>query len=467
MKPELKEGTKRLGEAPLGRLLLSLSLPGMASMIILSLYNIIDTFWVARLGHEAIAALTIVMPFHVLIIAVSVGSGIGVSSLISRRFGERDIETTNHIAGQIFVIAGLFGSIFLATFVVFAQLLLTIGGATPDIIDYATQYLTIIAFGAPFLVFSITTSELLRGSGDALRPMIFSIIASVTNIILDPFMIFGWGLFPEMGVRGAALATVLAQLLAALLAFSYIVVLRRSAFRIKPRHLKPSISILRDIYRVGFPSMITEFSESITFILFNKILSSFGSVALAAGGLAIRIIDFAFMPIFGASQGLLPVVGFSFGARFWHRLWGAVRLASLGLALILSIVTIGVEVFSPQLIGIFTDEPELISQGVPAMRITVSTLCIFGPSIMFITTFMGLGKGKDVLFLSLARQLLFFIPALLMLPRFLGANGVWLSIPVSDFTGFLLTGFWLFREHKKQRKSKGWVDLPAGTDVTG
>ena len=289
--------------------------------------------------------------------------------------------------------------------------------------------------------------------------MIVSITASVTNIILDPFMIFGIGPFPEMGVRGAALATVLSQTLGAGLVFSYVIILRRSAYQIRLRHLKPSLSILVDIYRVGLPSMITEFAESATFILFNKILSGFGSLALAAGGLAIRIIDFAFMPVFGVSEGLLPVVGFSFGARFWHRLWGAVRLASLGLLLALGIAAVGMEIFSVQLIGIFTNAPELIAQGVPAIRITVSTLCLFGPSIMFITTFMGLGKGREVLFLSLARQLIFFVPALLILPRFLGVNGVWLAIPVSDFAGFLVTGLWLFREHKILRRTGEWVDI--------
>jgi len=431
----------------------------MASMMTLALYNIIDTFWVAKLGHEAIAALTIVLPFHIFVIAVSVGSGVGISSLVSRRFGERNIEVTNHIAGHIFAIAGFFGGIFLAIYILFAQPLLTIGGATPNVIGYATQYLVTIAFGIPFLVYSITSHELLRGSGDALRPMIFMITASVVNIILDPILIFGIGPFPEMGVQGAAAATAFSQFLGATLAFSYIVILRKSAYRIQLRYLKPSLSILQDIYRIGFPSMITTFVESATFILFNNTLSRFGSIALAAGGLAIRIIDFAFMPVFGASEGLLPVVGFSYGARLWHRLWESVRLASLGLFLVLCIATIGLEIFAAQLIGIFTDDPELLAQGIATIRIVVSAMCVFGPSIMFITTFMGLGKGRHVLILSLTRQMIFFIPALLLLPRFLGVNGVWLSIPISDFAGFLVTGLWLLRERRILKSTVEWNDL--------
>jgi len=456
----LEETTERLGSAPLGRLLLSLSLPGIASMITVALYNIIDTFWVARLGHEAIAALTIVLPYHILIIAIGVGTGIGVGSLVSRCFGEGNIEATNHVAGQIFAISGFFGIIFLLVAFFFPHTILTVFGATPDIMDYSTQYLTVIGYGAPFMFFSLVSSSLLRGSGDAVRPMIFMIAASVINIILDPFLIFGIGPFPEMGVRGAALATVIAQMLGGGLCFGYIAA-RKSAYRIKLSHLRPDIPILRDIYRVGFPSMIMEITESLCFILFNNVLSTFGSLAIAAAGIAIRVADFAFMPIIGVSHGLLPIVGYNFGARIWKRLWGAVRLGTLWLTLLMGLATIVMELFAPQLIGIFSKEAEMMAIAVPAMRIILSTLVIVGPAILFITTFQGMGKGREVLLLSLARQFIFFVPVLFLLPRIIGINGVWLSIPISDTLGFLVSGIWLFREYKLQRRTGVWTDLPA------
>jgi len=448
---KLKETTKRLGDAPLGKLLLSLSLPGIASMITMALYNIIDTFWVARLGYRAIAALTIVIPYHILIIAIGAGTGIGVSALTSRRFGEGNIEATNHVAGQIFPLAILLGSVFLATAVFLSHTILTICGATPDIMDYATQYLVIISFGAPFLIFSISANNLLRGSGDAMRPMIFMIIATVINIILDPLMIFGIGPFPEMGVRGAALATTISQVCAAGLNFYYIVA-HKSIYRIKLTQIRLNLPILRDIYRVGFPATIMETTESMTFAMFNYVVSAFGSLAIAAAGLAIRIGDLAFMPMFGVAQGLLPIVGFNFGAKLWDRVWRAVKLACIGIALTMGAATLVLEIFTPQTISIFSDDPELMALAVPAMRISMSALVIVGPTILFSTAFQGLSKGKEALAISLIRQFLFFVPLLLLLPRIWGINGVWLTWPVSDALAFVVAGLWLFREYKLQQQ---------------
>ena len=447
-----------MGSAPLGRLLLSLSLPGMASMITGALYSIIDIFWVARLGYQAIAALTIVWPYFILVWAVSVGTGVGINALVSRRFGERNIEATNHVAGQIFSLAGLFGAIFLVAAVFFSEPILIMSGATPDIMDFATQYLIVLGFGMPFMFFMVIANNLLRGSGDVLRPMIFMIAGTVTNIILDPLLIFGIGPFPEMGVRGAALATVISQLLSAGLCFYYIVA-RKSAYRVKLAYLRPSLSILRDIYRVGFPSMTMMITESVVFALFNNVLSAFGSVAIAAVGIGFRILDLAWMPMYGVSQGLLPIVGFNFGARLWKRLWRAVKLASVGLALFSVPVLVMLVIFAPQLIGIFSDDPELLAIAVPAMRIMLSTLVIVGPSMLFITAFQGLSKGKEALILSLVRQFIFLVPLLLLLPRIWGINGVWLSIPISDTLAFLVSGLWLFREYKLQQRTGVWSDI--------
>ena len=449
----LSEDTERLGTMPPGRLLLRLSLPGMASMATMATYNIIDTLWLSKIGHEAIAALTVVLPFHILVIAASVGSGVGINSLVSRRFGERDIEAANHIAGQIFPLSVFFSLLFIVAATFFTRQVLAVAGATADIMEYGVQYLVVISFGTPFIFLLISANSLLRGSGDAVRPMIFMVTASITNVILDPFLIFGIGFFPEMGVRGAALATVLSQGLGAGISLGYLLLTRHSAYALKPHHLKPSWPILKEIYRVGLPAVIMDISESLVFAFYNNTLSAYGSIALAAGGLSLRVIDLAFMPVFGASGALLTIVGYSLGARLWGRVWRSVIVASLGLALTMAVATVILEFTAPLIVGVFSRDRQLIDAAIPAMRILLSSIAIVGPTVLFVTTFQGLSKGTDALILSLVRQLVFLVPILLVLPRFMGLMGVWLSLPLSDLLGFIVTGSWLFREYRIQTRA--------------
>ena len=448
----MQEYTERLGYAPLGRLLLRLSIPGIASTVTASLYNVVDTFWVARLGHEAIAALTIVFPYQILFTAVAIGTGIGITSLVSRRFGERNLEATNHIAGQIFFLSFGIGLLFMLAAVLFSERILVVIGATPDILEYADQYLVIISYGAPMIIFALVAGQLIRGSGDAVKPMIIMISASVLNMILDPLMILGIGPFPEMGIRGAAWATVIAQFIGAALALYYLLAYR-TAYKIQFKHLPPDLSVIRDIYRVGGPAMILEITESFAFVLFNIVVSYFGSVAIAAVGLMIRISDLAFMPIIGASTGLLPIIGYNFGARLFRRLWKATVIASLGIAALLAVATIITEVLAPQIIGIFSREAEVLETTVPAIRILMSTIIFVGPSIMLITVFQGLSRGFMALILSLVRQFLLFVPLLYLFRYLWGLTGVWCALPVSDVLSFLITFTFIFREYRKHKKA--------------
>ncbi len=454
----MKEYTERLGYAPLGRLLIRLSLPSIAGTITVSLYNIVDTFWVAKLGHEAIAALTIVFPYQILFFAAGGGTGIGIGALVSRRFGENNPEAANHVAGQIFFLSVFWGILFTIAATFFSESILTAFGATPDIMEYSTQYLVITSYGATPMIFALVLSNLIRGSGDAVKPMVIMITASVINLILDPFMILGIGPFPEMGIRGAALATIIAQSCGALFGLYYFIA-HKTAFRIKASHLLPSIPILRDIYRVGAPTSVMELTESLAFVLFNKVVSAYGSIAIAAVGLAIRISDLAFMPIIGVSNGLLPIVGFNFGARNFKRLWRAVKLASVGIALFLAVATVFIEIFTPQLISIFNDEAELLEVAVPSMRIILSTIMLIGPEIMFVTAFQGLSRGTTALILSLVRQFILFVPILFLFAHLFGMYGVWYSLPTSDILGFLVAYAFIYAEYRHQKRAGIWKDV--------
>jgi putative MATE family efflux protein len=456
---ELQETTERLGRERLGKLLLRLGTPSVISMVTISLYHLADTFWLGQVSYQAIAAVTVTFPFYILVVAIGVGSGVGANALASRRFGERDIEATNQVAGQVFPLTAIFGVLFILVSTIFARPIAGLLGAGEDIVDMVADYLFFFGLGTPFILFRLITRNVFQASGDAVKPMIFTIVGAVANAALDPFFIFGWGPFPEMGVGGAALATSISGGLGAALSFYYLIG-HRSVYRLKLHHLKPDLAIIVQIYRVGLPSILMELTETIVFTLFNRIVAGFGSVALAALGIAIRISDIAFMPIIGTGHGLLPIVGYCFGARLWERLWAAVRLASLAMAVMLGVVTVLLEIFTPQAISIFNNDPELLAIAVPGLRIFLSTLVLIGPAIMFITTFQGLSKGWTAIFLSLARQLIFFIPALLILPNFLGINGVWISIPISDGCGAIVAGLWLYREYRVQKRSGVWEEPP-------
>jgi putative MATE family efflux protein len=448
----MQKYTELLGTAPLGRLLVKLSLPGMAQTISTSLYNIVNTIWVTRIGYEAIAALTIVMPFQILSYAIGGGTGIGMAALVSRRFGEKNPDAANHAAGQIFFISAFWGILFILIATLLADQILPVLGVRPDIFDYSKQYLMITAFGSPQMIFSLMTASLIRGSGDAVKPMIIMISSTVMNIILDPLLIFGIGPLPEMGVAGAALGTVISQTFGALLGL-YFFIAGKTAYRIKFAHLRPDMSILKDIYRIGAPTMISQLMESLVFILFNKVVSSFGSLVIATLGIVMRILDFAFMPVMGVSNGMLPIVGYNFGAHNYKRLWHTVKLASVGIMVFLAVVTVLMVIFAPQIVGIFSRDPALSIEAVPVMRIMLSTMLFVGPMIVFITTFQGLSKGTLALFLSLLRQFLFFIPLLFLFRYFFGLYGVWWSMPASDILSFTLTLIFILREYRRKRKT--------------
>jgi putative MATE family efflux protein len=447
----MEKYTERLGSAPLGPLLIRLSLPGIAATIAGSLYNVVDTFWVARLGHEAIAALTIVFPYQILAMAVGMGTGTGLGALVSRYFGKKNIGGTNLAAGQIFFLSIIWGLFFLIPPLFIPDTILRLLGATDNIMDMGRTYLVITAFGAPANVFVFLVGSLIRGSGDAVKPTVIMITASVINIILDPLLIIGIGPFPEMGIRGAAIATVIAQCSGMAIGLYYIFA-GRTSFRISRKSLIPRWAILKRIYHVGAPASIQQLTESLAFILFNKMVSVYGSGPIAAVGLAMRISDLAFMPVIGVSNALLPVVGYNMGAGQQGRLWRSVKLSSVGTAILLIIFTIIIEIWTPEILAIFVKDPEVLKVSISGMRIMLSALTFIGPTILFITAFQGLSMGGMALWLSLIRQFILFIPVLFLLEALFGLTGIWLTFPVSDVLSFFVVLYFLLRIYRRQQK---------------
>jgi putative MATE family efflux protein len=446
----MKAYTEQLGTAPLGKLLVKLSLPGIASSITQSLYNIVDTIFVGTLGFRAISALTIVFPYQILFWAVGGGTGTGIAALVSRRFGERNVEEANKVAGQTFFLSLFWGLFFILVAIFFHDPILRLIGAKEDFFNYAVQYFTIISYGAPLAIFTSLAASLMRASGDTVKPMVIMITATVVNVILCPLLIQGIGPFPRLEVAGSAWATFTAQAVGTVLALFFILS-NKTAYKIKMAHLKPNWQIIKEIYQVGAPSAVLQITESFAFALWNIAVSSFGSAAVAAVGVVIRVSDFAFMPVMGVSQSLLPVVGYCFGADNFKRLWSAVKKTTVALIVLLAVVTIGMEIWTPQIISVFTKDKELLDVAVPAMRIMLSTMVVIGPSMITITTLQGLSKGNTALALSLLRQFIVFIPLLFLFRAIWGINGVWLCSPAADTIGVLISLWFLWREYKMHR----------------
>lgn len=434
----MQKRTADLGVAPLGPLLFRLSLPAIVGMAVMALYNIIDTFWVARLGEKAVAALTIVFPWQMLIGAIGVGTGVGVSSLVARRFGEGRGEGANRVGGQVLVLAGTVGPLLTATALLFSRPVVRLFGATPDLEALATSYLTAVAFGVPFVLFMMSTSGLYRGSGNTLFPTLTMSTSAALNMGLAPFLIFGWGPFREMGVRGAGWATAISQFSASFMAATYLWS-RYSGFQVRRRHLRPHWPTIRDIFQVGAPAMAMQLVGTVVISLYNDVLGHFGDTAIAAYGLTFRMMAMVFMPFFGIAQGLLPIVGFNYGARQYQRMWGAIRFASAvtgGVGFLLGAL---LWVFAPGAVHVFTREPQWVPLTVMAIRFTVVTMWLVGPQVMFISAVQGMGHGTHALLLSLTRQLVFLVPGLYVLSHYFGIEGAFASQPLADFFSFLAT----------------------------
>lgn len=449
----MKDYTEALGTAPVGKLLVKLSLPGIASSITQSLYNIVDTIFVGSIGFRAISALTIVFPYQILFYAIGGGTGTGIAALVSRRFGEKKPDEANRVAGQTFFLSLFWGLVFILLAVFFHDPILRLIGAKDDFIDYARQYLVITSYGAPLMIFTVLATSLMRASGDAVKPMIIMITATVINVVLDPLMILGIGPFPRMEVAGAAWATFISQAIACSLSL-FFVLANRTAYKIKVAHLKPDWRIIKEIYHVGAPTAILQITESFAFMLWNIAISSLKtpnidpSAALAAVGVVIRVSDFAFMPVMGVNHGLLPIIGYCYGAGNYRRLWNAVKKAMIGLIILLAAATIVMEIWTPQIISIFTKDAELFEVAVPAMRIMLSTMVVIAPSMITITTLQGLSKGKTALGLSLVRQFFVFVPLLFLFRAIWGLTGVWACSPAADTIGVLISLWFLWREFK-------------------
>jgi len=430
-KPQLDLRTE-----PVGPLLWKMSLPSITAMLVMAFYNFIDVFWLSRLGPQTIAAVTIAFPIQMLFSGFGVGTGVGAGSYAARMLGAGDTEKANRTAGQILFLSVFLGAAVIVPGLVFHDTILRLFGATEEILPQAREYFIVYLFTTPFLVFMISAGNLFRAEGNPNYSMYALSTAALLGALLDPFLIFGWGPFPELGIQGAAWAAGIAQCATCVLSLR-LFAKPTSSYRIRREHLAPDLPVIRSVYRVGFPAMIMNFVISIVLTFYNHILGGYGPAAVATLGIIFRIQGLVVWVLVGIGHGVMPLVGFNFGARLYRRLIETVHVA-VKYAGILTIASCAFfQLFADPLIRVFTKDPDVIAIAVPALRIFALSLPFAGANFTWISMFNGLGKGVISMFLLLMRDLILLIPLLLLFSMHFGLTGIWAAQPVANACLFL------------------------------
>lgn len=441
-----KSGANKMGVMPVNKLLISMSLPMMISMLVQALYNIVDSIFVSQICEDALTAVSMAFPMQTLLIASATGTGVGVNALLSRSLGEKNKEMANKAASN-----GLF--IYLVAFIVFFVVgivavkpfyVFQTGDASSQITQFGNEYLTCILMASLGMYVQMYAERLLISTGRTIYTMFTQGIGAIINIILDPIMIFGLLGFPELGVLGAAVATVTGQWVAAAIAV---------IINIKKNHdvsinlrmvLKPEGKVVKTILAVGVPSMIMQAIGSVMTFSFNKILIMFSSTAVAVFGVYFKLNSIIFMPIFGLNNGLVPIIAYNYGARNRKRITKVIKYGVMYATALMIIGLILIEIFPDTMLGFFNASDNMLAIGVPALRIICISFIFAGACIVLSSVFQAFGHGILSMFVSLARQLIVLLPAAYVLAMIGMANGgnvsyVWWSFDIAEIVSITLS----------------------------
>lgn len=440
-----------LASEPIKTLLWKLSLPAMAGMFVMSLYNVVDAIFVGRgVGILGIAGISIVFPIQMVIMGIGLMVGIGAASLISRSLGADNMKRAERTLGNAILLILLLGGTLAVVGLSRSTFLLRLFGATDNILPYAKAYLDIILLGVVFHGFSMAANAIIRAEGNARVAMISMFIGALLNIALDPVFIFALG----MGIRGAAIATVIAHITTTLYLAHYFLS-GKSSLRIRVKNFILERTVVKEIVAIGFGVFVRTAAGSFIAVIINRTLGFYGGdVSIAVFGVVHRVLHFAVMPNMGIAQGLQPILGFSYGARRYDRGIEVIR-RSVVIAAAFSVgAVLIILLFAEPIIRFFSTDAALISQGTHAIRLIFMALWLVGFQIVGATIFQAIGKPIQTFILSTSRQILFLIPLVFILPRFFGLNGVWLSFPIADTLSFIITLAMVIpqmREFKKQQ----------------
>ncbi|MEA4922657.1 MAG: MATE family efflux transporter [Eubacteriaceae bacterium] len=431
---EITEKNK-MGVMPVGRLLIGMSWPAIISMTIQALYNVVDSLFIAQTGEEGLTAITLIFPVQMLMIALGVGTGIGVNSLISRRLGARRYEEADKTASIGFKISFVNWVIFAVFGLLFAKPFIALFTENQSIITAGAHYLKIITIGCIFMMIQMSCEKILQSTGNMIIPMMTNMIGAVTNIILDPILIFGLLGAPKMGIIGAAVATVIGQALS----MTVVVILlfkKNHAVKIDLKQ-KFEKQTLKEIYAVGGPSIVMQAIASVLNLGMNGILSGFSDTAVAVMGVYGRLQSFIFMPVFGINQGAMPILGFNYGARNRKRLMKAFKLAVIMAAVIMGIGLVLFQSIPGIFLSWFNASEDMMRLGIPAFR--AISLCFIPAAFGIVTSglFGATGHGFISLMGALIRQLIGALPLAWIFARIGGATLVWWAFPAAEVLGLV------------------------------
>ncbi len=443
MEENIQSKENKMGVMPVNRLLITMSLPMVISMLVQALYNIVDSVFVAQINEAALTAVSMAFPIQNLMIAVAAGTGTGVNALLSKSLGEKNKRMVDDTANMGVFLAICSYAVFAIIGIFLSRIYFAAQISDAQIIEYGDEYMSVICLFSFGLFGQIITERLLQATGRTIFTMFTQGIGAIINIILDPILIFGLLGLPAMGVTGAAAATVIGQIIAAILGFVCNAVYNHDITLSIKGIFTIDTTVISKVYRVGIPSIIMQSITSVMTFSLNKILAEFSSTAVAVFGVYYKLNSFIFMPVFGMNNGLVPILSYNYGARKPDRIKKTIKL---GMKYAVAIMIFGLllfELFPSGLLGIFDASQEMLSIGCVALRIIASSFVFAGVAIICSTVFQAIGNPLHSLIMSVCRQLLVIVPVAWLLSLSGRLELVWLAFPIAEFVSVAMSIFFM------------------------
>ena len=437
----------KMGVMPENKLLLTMTLPMMASMLVQALYNIVDSIFVARISEDALTAVSLAFPLQTLMVALGAGMGVGVNALLSKSLGEKDYNLVNKAANNGVFLSVVSALIFVLIGIFAVKPFYLSQTSDTEIVAYGVEYLSIVCCCSIGIYTQFIFERLLQSTGNTFYTMITQATGAIVNLILDPILIFGLLGMPKLGVAGAAIATVTGQIIAGIMA---IIINEKKNYEVKVslKGFRPCGNTIKRIYVVGIPSIIMQSIGSVMVYGMNQILIAFSSTAAAVFGVYFKLQSFIFMPIFGLNNGMVPIIAYNYGARHRKRMIKTIKLSVTYAVAIMIVGTLVFQLIPDKLFMLFDASEHMLSMGVPALRIISLHFIIAGFCIVAGSVFQALGNAVYSMINSICRQLVVLLPAAYILARIGGVNYVWWSFPIAELMSLVMSVIFMVKIYR-------------------